>query len=403
MATSSVPKLVFTPTGIVTPTEADILAGVQADMNAAFGGNLNPALETPQGQMATTQTAVIASKNSEIVNMANMVNPDFSTGRWQDAIGRFYFLDRNPAEPTVVQALCVGEAGTPLLAGIAKAKADDGNIYVCMADGTIPVGGSITLPFACTVNGPIECGIGALNTIYQAIPGWDTITNVAAGVEGNDVESPSEFEARRKQSVALNSVNSVQSIRANVLSVPDVIDAYVVDNDTNSTKIVGGVSIAANSVYVAAIGGLADDVAKAIWNKKSLGCSYTGTTTVTVTDDSYETDAPTYDVKFTIPSALPIFVAVTLADNAMLPANIDELIQQAIISAFAGGDGGSRAKIGSTVFASRYYAPVAATDSSVQILSIFVGTSSSPTANSVAVNIDQIATVDASNITVAIV
>ena len=48
---SSVPAIVFSATGLVLPDESAILAGVQADMNAAFGGNMNAGLSTPQGQL----------------------------------------------------------------------------------------------------------------------------------------------------------------------------------------------------------------------------------------------------------------------------------------------------------------------------------------------------------------
>jgi hypothetical protein len=75
MASSAVPKIQFTAAGLVIPAETDVLAGVQADMNAAFGGGLNPALETPQGQLASSQAAVIADKNNEIATVVNQVDP----------------------------------------------------------------------------------------------------------------------------------------------------------------------------------------------------------------------------------------------------------------------------------------------------------------------------------------
>ena len=47
--TTSVPQPTFGPTGyIILPAESAILTGVFADINAAFGGNLNPGLTTPQ-------------------------------------------------------------------------------------------------------------------------------------------------------------------------------------------------------------------------------------------------------------------------------------------------------------------------------------------------------------------
>ena len=97
---SSVPKLKFTTAGVTVPAETDVLAGVQADMNAAFGGGLNPALETPQGQLASSQAAIIGDKNNEIAYFVNQVDPQYSADRFQDAIARIYFLTRKPATST---------------------------------------------------------------------------------------------------------------------------------------------------------------------------------------------------------------------------------------------------------------------------------------------------------------
>jgi len=403
MSTSSVPSIVFSDTGPVAPSESAILAGVQADTNAAFGGNLNPALETPQGQWNSSETAVIGDKNNEILFLANQMDPNFASGRWQDALGAIYFIDRNPALPTVVTATCTGLTGTTIPVG-AQAKASDGNIYVCTQAGQIPAGGSIDLQFACATNGPIACPANSLNAIYQSIPGWDSINNAGDGTVGTYVESRADFEYRRKQSVALNGVNSVQSIYARVFNVANVLDAYVVDNPLGTSDIVGGVTLVKNSLYVAVTGGAVADIAKAIWGKKSLGCNYNGNTTYAVTDTSgYSIPYPTYQVTFQIPTALPIFFAVQIANNASLPANIVSLVQQAIIGAFNGTDGGQRARIGGTLFASRYYGPVIAVNQFVSILSLKLGTTVSPALDSYTPNIDRQPTISAANIAVTLV
>ena len=44
--------------GFVIPSTSAILAGVQEDYNAAFGGDLNSALDTPQGQLISSETAI---------------------------------------------------------------------------------------------------------------------------------------------------------------------------------------------------------------------------------------------------------------------------------------------------------------------------------------------------------
>ena len=239
MTTTNVPAPTFGSTGFIPSSQSAILAGVQADQNAAFGGNLNPALTTPQGQLAQSLAAIIGATQSQFAALANGVDPAFASGRMQDAVGRIYFLSRNPAQPTIVQCTCVGAVGTVIPAATATASDTSGNIYACTQTGTIPVGGSIVLSFAAVVNGPTACPTGALNSIQQGVPGWNSITNLAPGVAGNYAETQQAFSLRMSQSVAGNSQNGVQAIQAAVYNVPNVISAFTTDNVNTYPVAVG--------------------------------------------------------------------------------------------------------------------------------------------------------------------
>jgi uncharacterized phage protein gp47/JayE len=401
---TNVPDLSITATGVVLPAEADILTGALADIDQAFGGGLNLALETPQGQVASSIGALVGAKNDAIAYLVNQFDPANASGRFQDSLGRIYFLDRDPAEGTVVNVVCSGLNGTPIPVG-SLVQDNAKNIYSATAGGTI-TGGTVTLPFVNLQTGPIPLAAGGISGApYQAIPGWDSATNPSAGVTGADVESRADFEFRRRASVALNAVNSLQSIYANVFSVAGVTDVYVAENVTSAaiTKGSTNYTLVPHSIYVAVVGGLASDIALAIWNKKSLGADYNGNTPITVVDNSgYSVPLPSYQVTFEIPNTTPILFAVQLSNNSSLPSNIVQLVQNAIIGAFAGSDGGQRARIGSTLFASRFYAPIALINPNVAILSLLLGTSTA-NATSVTVGIDQAPVVSAGNISVTLV
>jgi len=401
---SSVPKIQFTPAGLVIPAETDVLAGVQADINAAFGGGLNPALETPQGQLASSQAAVIGDKNNEFALFVNQVDPQYSADRFQDAIGRIYFLTRKPATPTTVQATVNGLAGT-VIPGGTLAQDTSGNTYACSGNVTIDATGSVTAEFQNIETGPIPCAAGTLTQVYQAVPGWDAITNAADGTLGNNVESRADFEYRRKNSVALNGKGTPSAIYAEVFALPGVLDVYVKDNPSGETVLTGPTNypLLPHSVYVAAVGGADADVAAAIWRKKDVGCDYNGNTSVTVTDESgYNYPQPTYVVKFERPAALPVKFAVQLVNDVSLPSNIVALVKAAIIARFNGTDGTTRERIGSLILASRYYGAVVSAASNVSLISVLIGTST-PTLSQVSVGIDQKPTLSESDITVTLV
>lgn len=401
---SSVPPLQFTAAGVVLPQESAVLAGVQADYDAAFGGGLNPALETPQGQLASSQAAVIADKNAEIAYYTNQVDPQYASGRFQDAIARIYFLTRKGAQATSVTATLGGLPGTVVPAGT-FARDTSGNTYASTGASTIGVASTVDAEFQNIVTGPIACPAGTLTIVQQAVPGWDTITNAADGTLGIDVENRPDFEYRRKNSVALNGHGTPQAIYAAVFSVADVLDVYVIDNPLSTVVNTGATNypLAAHSVYVAVVGGLDAAIAQAIWDKKDLGCDYNGNTSVTVTDNSgYNYPQPSYVVKFERPSALAIKFAVQLVDSPLLPSNIIALVQAAIIARFNGADGTTRERIGSNILASRYYGAVAAVADNVALISVLIGTSS-PTLTQVSVGIDQRPTLSASDISVTLV
>lgn len=405
MATN-VPQIQFTTTGPVLPQESDILAGVQSDINTAFGGGVNPQLSSPQGQIAQSETAIIGDKNDELAYMFNQFNPDFAAGRWQDALGRIYFLTRIPSAGTLVTATCIGAVGTVIIAG-SLAQDTNGYLYSLTSTITIPASGSIDGQFQNTTAGPIACAPGALSIIYSSVIGWDSILNASSGALGNNVETRAEFEYRRKNSVAINAQNSNQAVYANVLAVAGVLDAFVYDNGTGSTLNYGSTNypIPAHSIVVSVAGGDAFDVATSIWNHKSQGSGMAGNTTYVVQDtEGYSQPYPSYTIRWLTPTATPTYFAVQIANNSLLPADIVTLVKNAIISAFSGDIREIKARIASTIYVGPYYAVVGDVNSNVQVVSVLMSTNiGSVTGTSIAYGIDQLPTIDAANITVTLV
>lgn len=413
MSDTAVPAISFSATGLVIPATADILTGVQSDMNAAFGGKLNFGTSTqaggapPQVQQSQTTTAIIANSNSVFAEFVDQVDPDNATGFMQDAIARIYFLNRKSATPTTVNLTCVGALGTQITTS-AQAQDTSGNIYVCTQAGTIPSSGTITLPFENIVSGPVACPANTVTSIYKGVAGWDTVNNVAAGTEGTNVETQADFEYRRQNSVAANANGSIQAIYAAVFEVDNVIDCFVTENVTdspingplganqsipNSTNY----TLVGHSLYVAAIGGDSAAIAKAIWNKKNEGSNMNGNTTEVVTDTSgYAYPQPSYNITFERPISTSYNFIVNVVNSTSLPSTIVTDITNAINAQFNGESGvaqangiipstsGQRARIGALLLAASYYGPVATCEGAnvpVQVLSITIGSTFAGTAS----------------------
>ncbi len=400
---SSVPNIQFTDSGLVLPQESDILDGCFTDINAAFGNQLSTNLETPQGQLASTWSAIIADKNDTFAQFVALVDPATSSGIMQDAIARLYFLERNPPLPTVVNVNCIGVVGTVIPANT-QITDIDGNLYYAVDGGTIGAGGTVTLEFANFVNGAIPCSINSVK-IYQSIAGLDRIENLAAGTLGRDVETSQEFETRRKLSVNQNTNGSVGSIYSNVLSVANVSDAIVINNPRNTSLTYGASNyvLDPHSIYVGVVGGDDNLIGRAILEKLNLGCGMNGNTTVSVPDTSYSSPQPTYDITFNRPTDTRFKITVQIQNTPLLPSGIVQSVKTAIVNAF-NGVGGQKARIGGTVLASNFYYNIATVGQNVFILLVLVSKSTQPVIfNSIAFGIDENPTLDESDILVSLV
>ena len=392
MSTTSVPLPQFTPTGLVTASEQAILQGVLADYVAAFaatGKVLNTELTTPQGQLASSQAYMVAAFQAMLAQLIANVDPLTSSGAYQDALGRIYFLTRQQATYAYVAATVGGVVGATLPAG-SQVRSSDGTIWASVLPIVFDGVGAGAVAFQATTPGALPAaGVDDLS-IYQQVPGWESVTNAAPSVPGRDVEGRADFETRRADSVQIGGKGTPQAIRAAVANVTGVSDVYVYNNGSDSAIVAGSTNypIPAHSIAFIVTGGDVEAIAQAIWSKIDCGCGFSTQTTVTVNildSEGYSEPFPVYPIRFMHDRPpTQVYFTVNVADSASLPANYITLVQQAVATAFASGysspDGSiniSRARIGGQVIADTYAAPLL-TIQNITPVSIFIGLSAAP-------------------------
>lgn len=405
--TTAVPGVKFSTSGLEVPDESDVLAGRLTDLATALGTDMSRELTTPQGQIATSDTAIIAEKNDQLLAIANSVNPDFASGRWQDAIGRIYFIDRIAAAGTTVTATCTGLVGTQIPAG-SQARDNAGYVYASLSDATIPASGAVDVVFQNQTPGAIACPIGDLNTIFRAVNGWSGVVNSAAGIPGNEQENRANFEYRRRESVAQNAKGTAESVYAAIRALPGVLDAYVWSNHSGLTVELGITKypVPRHSMYAAVYGGKAEDIATVIHNKNQAGCGMAGNTSFTVLDTTQGTNnPPEYTVTWNIPELARTRFSVQLQKNDSMPSDIVEQVQNQIISAFAGNNElVPRARIGAKIFAGGYYSVINQIDTAaVNVLAVTLSLDGINYAPMAEYGVDQVPSLDAGDIEVTMV
>jgi len=397
-----VPSVTFDPTGVVVPDESAILAGYLDAILDAFGVRAtgDRALETPQGQLASSLSMITGAVYNNLALLQNNVDPQYSSGRWQDAISRLYLLDRKPATPTTATVRLSGKTGLTVPAGT-QLRDGQGNTYRTLDAADIGTIGYADVQVAASVDGPVALGAGGISGApYQQIPGLDSATNLAAGSVGTYEENRDDFEYRRRNSVALNARNILAAVRARVFNVPDVTDVCSVQNVESEVVEYGSTNypLQPHSIYVAVSGGEGAAIAQQIFDTIGPGCNFNGNTEYTIYDSENQPPPyPQYVIRFERPADVAMSFQVELEQNDQLPSDIVTRVRAAVLAAFIGADGGQRARIGSTVYATRYISAIQRIDDSVNVLSLTVNGSSRVT-----VGIDQRPTLDAGDINVSL-
>ncbi len=395
-------NIIFDPkTGLGVPDTASIYATVAAEWQNALGSNLNTEPSTPQGQLITTQTAMIAAKNTELVKLAQQFNPLTAEGVWQDAIGYIYFLTRNVAQATTVVCQCRGLVNTIIPAN-SVIEDTSGNRFVSISDAVIPQSEVIEVTFEAQVAGVLEVPANSVNTIISVVPGWDTVNNELSGISGRLTETQAAFERRRYASVAKNAHGTVSALYGTLADINNVIDVVVLENRTNAPVEQAGVTIDGHSVFISIFGGTDAEIAQAIYLKLGAGCGTTGSDLVTYVATEFYNAVYTYNI--TRPTQTPVFIKVVIRETERTPATIIEDVRAAIVENFNGldGSGNTRVAMADTLYASRFYTAII-NAGGTELISCEVGFSDAAYLDDIFINADVFPVIESANISVELV
>lgn len=352
--------ITFNPeTGLVSTGTAAIRANLAGQWQKAFATDPDKPLldtdpETPAGQLIDGQAVLINKKDSEILYLANMFNPKTALGMWQDALAAIYFIERHIAIATLVTGNIKGAYGTVIPYG-AIVQDEKGYTYTNVTATSIGEDGTATAVFRCSQRGAIEVGVGQLNKIVTVVPGWDSITNMAAGVTGRNSETQAEFEQRRRASVAQNAHGTAAAVEGAVANLADVVAVSVLENKGDYDTVLYGVTLPPHSLYCSVYGGNVDAIAKVIHEKLDGGCGISGNTKVIYTDEN----GREFIYYIEIPTTTTFALSVKIRKTSTLPTNYEEQIKKVVLQNFNGElNKYGRAKMAQTIYASRFYANI---------------------------------------------
>lgn len=393
----------ITDTGVIVPDTSDLLTTVQEEYKQALGTDLNLDASTPQGRLIAAEVEARTGVLENNAKLANVINPDDSFGIFLDALAALTSTQRLAGSSSRVLAQIQGVPNTVIPAG-SRAKTVTDDVFYLENAVTIPASGMITAYFLSEQLGAVACPVGTLTKIIDAVLGWETITNNVPAELGTVPESDASLKIRRKTELFQGS-GFLPSVKARLSQVPNLRSSFAYENNTNAPIEYEGIMINAHSVYVVADGGTDTSVAQAIFDSKSDGCGYTGTVTANAIDSAY---GLTYPVQFNRPTVVACQCVITVlagGNNQGTTSDIVTAVKNAVL-AYEAGEIAQVEGLEIGVDVSPFEISSAVT---ISVPDIFVGsvlvskTGDTPAATTVPININEVANIAQSDITVNVV
>lgn len=344
----------ITGQGVIVPDTSEVLTEIQDMFKEAFGEDLDLTATTTQGRLIEMFQRNRTFCIQICALVSNMLNLNRATGFVLDDLGSLFLIERQPATHTTTAVILSGVAGTIIPIGT-RLQTTAGNIFENTQEYTIGPEGNVTAQYQAQDTGEIPCEANTLTTILDRVSGLETAINPSLPILGRDLESDTDYRYRIKNSLSINSIAVISSIKSNLEATTGVIDSYCYDNYTSSQVIVDGVKIPAHSILACVEGGSDSDVATTLYKKKTVGTGYISASdnadfTVveqTVIDESYGT---TYAVTFMRPVETAIDIVITVSRQDYSGADLSGAVKDAIIQWYNGEiDGVDGIRIGKSV------------------------------------------------------
>lgn len=314
----------LTVSGFKRKRYADIIESLEILAKDEFGPNVNLSPASPLGVFIKLVAWSLSILWSAAENVYNAGYVDTAEGESLNAVAKYIGIIRRDASFAVGTVTITGANNIFIPAGFLSMSTENDVIYKTTAAVNVQ-DGSVDAPVKATVEGYVgNTPAGTVTMIVTPIEGVDSVTNTAEIAGGMDIETDSELRSRYNDSIAMAGASTAESIRASILAVDGVRDAFITVNDTMEEEDGVPPKAIAPLVY----GGDAEDIAAAIYETKAAGIQCWGV--------DEEITIGTTIIAFNRPTFPLIEVDVTLIVNSDFSGEGD--VQSEIIAYIGGVD-----------------------------------------------------------------
>lgn len=202
------------------------------------------------GNLSALAAQLLGELSEDVQAIVDAIDPNAATGVQLSVVSQLSGTERKGSTKSLASVTLGGTAGTVVGAGrIVQGGGPSGDARWVLQD-------AVTLPGDALVEaaeaGAIAAGPGDIATIVTPVAGWDSVTNADDAQEGLALEADDALRRRRASSLATGGARGLPALRAQLLALPYITAAAVLDNVHEETRVVSGVTMAPKS-YLAVV------------------------------------------------------------------------------------------------------------------------------------------------------
>ena len=334
----------LTPKGFYRPEYVQILNAIEYRARELFGDNVNLTVRSPLGILLRIDAWMLNILFGVLEKVYKSRFVDTSEGISLYNLGRMIGMYLLPAGKATGYVTIEGTEGTVIPAGYLLST-PGGLQYTVMREEIIGAEGKILALIQAVQTGrEYNTDAGTIINIVNpaAVRGIIGVCNESPVINGRERETDAEYRDRYYKSVDYAGGVNTEAVRAALLQdVQGVYTAYVYENDSDMYDPV--YKLPPHSIEAVVYGGLDEDIARAIYEKKAGGIQTNGNKSVPVMTNSEQL----IDISFSRPDLINIYIKIfNLETNEDFPG--EDTIKEAVIN-FIGGDASGGLGIGADV------------------------------------------------------
>lgn len=286
---ATIPNDTINANGLQLEGLADIVADLVAAYQTIYGADINVDADSPDGQQINIFAQACADIRETLLDLYNSFSVELAYGVQLDQRVALNGVARLPGSYTLTPVLVtVGQAVT--LQGLDQdalpvftLEDDAGNEWQLEETHAFADAGSASLTFRAAVIGASEVVANTITNQSTTVLGVTSVNNptTTGTIRGVNEETDPQLKVRRAKMFKLAAVGPTDAVAAALLGLPDVTDAYVVENRTGA-EVEG---TPAHSIWCIVSGGSEADIAQAIYTKKDPGCGMRGEVSYSIPRD----------------------------------------------------------------------------------------------------------------------